>query len=81
MNNHQLGELAYNAYYEHANGRTWNNYPMPLWADLPPQVQQQWAVGAAAVRRSVLEDVVAMLKATHEQELTERAALIEGAAL
>ena len=56
------GELAYTAYRDHTSGKTWNGYPMPMWADLPPAVRLAWEAGAQAVRRETLAEVITMLK-------------------
>lgn len=57
------GELAYAAYRDHTGGKTWNGYPMPLWADLPAHVQAAWNTAAHAVRRETLAEVITMLEA------------------
>ena len=77
INGKSLGEIAYNGYYERAGGRTWNNYPMPLWADLPMHVQQQWQAGAEAVagqvRAQVLHGVVDMMQTAIAEQEAEKA--------
>ena len=56
------GELAYDGYRDHTSGKTWNGYPMPMWADLPPTVRHAREAGAQAVRRETLAEVITMLK-------------------
>ena len=58
-----LGELAYNGYRDHTGGKTWNGYPMPMWADLPAHVQAAWNTAASAVRQDTLAEVITMMQA------------------
>lgn len=43
-------EAAFNAYTEHAGGKTHDDKPIPAWADLGDDVRGHWVAGAAAVR-------------------------------
>lgn len=45
----QYGELAYNAYWDSAQGRTFDGRTMPRWDELGDAVRSHWIRAAARV--------------------------------
>jgi len=41
-----LGQLAYEGYGKHRNWKTFDERPMPTWAELRPDIQEAWQVAA-----------------------------------
>lgn len=50
----QYGELAYNAYWDSASGRTFDGRSMPRWDELGDVVRSHWIRAAARVAAKVL---------------------------
>jgi hypothetical protein len=44
-----LAQIAYEAYGENRNWKTYDDKPMPKWEDLKPEIQDAWAAAAQAV--------------------------------
>jgi hypothetical protein len=42
-------KLAFNAYGDKANWKTWNNLPMPQWNEVGEEVQSRWIAAVKAV--------------------------------
>lgn len=52
MNDVLRAQRAYEAYFEDAEGKTFDGRPMPAWGDLGEAVQRHWAAAAAALDSS-----------------------------
>lgn len=46
------GQVAYEAYGDHAHWKAHTGDPMPSWEDLPDVTKQHWEVAASEVLRS-----------------------------
>jgi hypothetical protein len=49
----ELAEIAYRAYAESRNGKTWDGRDMSPWVDLGDPIRSAWAAAAEAVRAEV----------------------------
>lgn len=58
-----LGRLNFEAYVASKQGTTYDNKPIPAWADVGPAVQAGWIAGALAVKREVLRPLEARVLA------------------
>lgn len=53
----QDGQIAYNAYGDHASWLTFDGRPMPRWDELGDAVRSHWIAAAARVSRRTLSNV------------------------
>lgn len=53
----QDGQIAYNAYGDHASWKTFDGRDMPRWDELGPVVRSHWIAAAARVARRTLASV------------------------
>lgn len=44
-----FSQIAYEAYGENRNWKTYDNKPMPKWEELKPEIQEAWEVAARTV--------------------------------
>ena len=51
------GRIAFNAYVKSKNGRTHDDKPIPIWDDLPLDVQTAWSDAAEAVSQVFMEEL------------------------
>lgn len=52
----ELAEIAYNAYGENRNWKTFDGRDMPAWNDISDVIQIAWIAAAIAVRQALLAD-------------------------
>lgn len=52
----ELARIAYNAYGENRNWKTFDDRPMPTWEKLTEPIQIAWVAAAIAVRNAVKPD-------------------------
>lgn len=49
-----LGKVAYEAYCENSGGKSLiSGAPLPVWADLKPEIQSAWKAAADAVAKQL----------------------------
>jgi len=54
------GQIGYEAYGDSClptPWRTWDNKPMPTWAELTPEIQRRWECAAVAIQNTNRECV------------------------
>lgn len=49
-----LGKIAYEAYSENRNWKTYDDKPMPKWDELRPEIQAAWEAAADKVAELVM---------------------------
>lgn len=52
----QLGEIAYNAYCDTRDWKSFNNEPLPKWPDVKPEIKAGWVAAASAVATRIRMD-------------------------
>lgn len=53
MDDKSLGQIAFEAYCESVGGVTYDNKPIPQWAELSERIKAAWEAGANAVKDEV----------------------------
>lgn len=57
LGKNKYGEAAFEAYRSKQNGLTFDNRPIPQWADLPENIKVAWGEAANAVYANIADDL------------------------